>query len=81
LKARALEVLRLLRARAGDRLVLIAVGGIETPDDAWQRLQAGATLLQGYTAFIYSGPLWAHRVHAGLARHLADAKAQHISRS
>jgi dihydroorotate dehydrogenase len=70
LKARALEVLRRLHARTGDRLVLIAAGGIENADDAWERLEAGATLLQGYTAFIYSGPLWARSVHAGLARRL-----------
>src|SRR5438309_1262012 len=40
LRARALAVLERLRARAGDRLVLIAVGGIETPQDAWERLRA-----------------------------------------
>ena len=68
LRARALAVLRRLRARAGDRLVLIAAGGIETPDDAWARLQAGATLVQAYTGFIYGGPLWPRRMHAGLAR-------------
>ena len=70
LKARALEVLRRLHARTGDRLVLIAAGGIESADDAWERLAAGATLLQAYTAFIYGGPLWPHRVHAALARRL-----------
>lgn len=70
LKARALEVLRLLHARTGDRLILIAAGGIETPDDAWTRLQAGATLLQAYTAFIYQGPLWPHRIHTALAARL-----------
>ena len=68
LRARALAVLVRLRARAGDRLVLIAAGGIETPDDAWERLQAGATLVQAYTGFIYGGPLWPRRMHAGLAR-------------
>jgi dihydroorotate dehydrogenase len=68
LRARALAVLRRLRARAGDRLVLIAAGGIETPDDAWERLRAGATLVQAYTGFIYGGPLWPRRIHAGLAR-------------
>src|SRR3954454_11488926 len=52
---RSLAVLRLLRARAGDRLVLVAVGGIETPQDAWERLQAGATLVQGYTGVVYGG--------------------------
>ena len=70
LKARALEVLRRLHARTGDRLVLIAAGGIETPDDAWARLQAGATLLQAYTAFIYVGAFWPRRMHAGLAARL-----------
>ncbi len=65
LRARALAVLVRLRARAGDRLVLIAAGGIETPDDAWERLRAGATLVQAYTGFIYGGPLWPRRMHAG----------------
>jgi dihydroorotate dehydrogenase len=68
LRGRALEVLRLLHARGGGRLVLIAVGGIESPDDAWERLRAGATLVQGYTGFIYGGPLWPRRMHEGLAR-------------
>jgi dihydroorotate dehydrogenase len=68
LRAAALAVLRRLRARAGDRLVLIAAGGIETPDDAWERLAAGATLVQAYTGFVYGGPLWPRRMHAGLAR-------------
>ena len=67
LRARSLAVLRRLHARAGDRLVLIAAGGIETPDDAWERLRAGATLVQAYTGFVYGGPLWPRRMHAGLA--------------
>ena len=58
LRGRALAVLRRLHARAGDRLVRIAAGGIETGDDAWERLAAGATLVQAYTGFIYGGPLW-----------------------
>lgn len=67
LKARALAVLRRLHARTGDRLVLIAAGGIETADDARDRLEAGATLVQAYTAFIYEGPFWPRRVQEGLA--------------
>ncbi|RJL31981.1 quinone-dependent dihydroorotate dehydrogenase [Bailinhaonella thermotolerans] len=70
LKERSLEVLRRLRARAGDRLVLISVGGVETADDVWERLRAGATLVQGYTAFIYRGPFWPARVHRDLAARL-----------
>jgi dihydroorotate dehydrogenase len=73
LRDRSLAVLRLLRARAGDRLVLIAAGGIETPDDAWERLRAGATLVQGYTGFVYGGPLWPRRVHAGLAERMRSS--------
>jgi len=69
---RALEVLRRLYARVGDRLVLISVGGIETADDAWERITAGATLLQGYTGFIYGGGLWARDIHDGLAQRLRD---------
>jgi dihydroorotate dehydrogenase len=70
LKARSLEVLRRLHARAGDRLVLISAGGIESADDAWERLQAGATLLQAYTGFVYGGPLWPRRINRELARRL-----------
>ncbi|HEY1553014.1 MAG TPA: quinone-dependent dihydroorotate dehydrogenase [Kofleriaceae bacterium] len=67
LKQRSLDVLRRLRARVGDRLVLIAVGGIETGEDAFARLQAGATLVQAYTGFIYGGPWWPRRIHRELA--------------
>jgi dihydroorotate dehydrogenase len=67
---RSLEVLRRLYRRVGDRLVLISVGGIETADDAWARIVAGATLLQGYTGFVYGGGLWAKGIHDGLARRL-----------
>ena len=73
LKARALDVLRRLHARAGDALVLVAAGGIESADDAAERLAAGATLLQAYTGFIYGGPLWPRRVQSGLARRVRAA--------
>ena len=58
---RALQVLSRLHARTSGRVVLVAVGGIETADDAWERITAGATLVQGYTGFVYGGPLWPHR--------------------
>jgi dihydroorotate dehydrogenase len=67
LKARALEVLRLLRGRVGPDLAIVAVGGIEDASDARARLEAGATLLQAYTAFIYHGATWPSRVQRGLA--------------
>jgi dihydroorotate dehydrogenase len=68
LKQRSLEVLRRLRAAVGNDLVLVAVGGVETAADVQQRLDAGATLVQGYTAFLYEGPFWASRINRGLAK-------------
>jgi dihydroorotate dehydrogenase len=65
---RALEVMRALRARVGPEMTLVGVGGITTAADARAFLDAGATLLQGYTGFIYEGPFWASRIHRGLAR-------------
>lgn len=68
--ARSLEILRRLHKRVGDQLVLISVGGIETADDAWERIVAGASLVQGYTGFIYGGGLWAKHIHDGIAARL-----------
>ncbi|GGG59011.1 dihydroorotate dehydrogenase (quinone) [Kocuria dechangensis] len=66
LRRRSVEVLRLLRERVGDRLVLVSVGGVTTAEDVQERLDAGATLVQGYTAFLYEGPFWARRINQGL---------------
>jgi dihydroorotate dehydrogenase len=67
LTERSEAVLRALRRRVGPDLVLVGVGGITTVDDARRRLEAGADLLQGYTAFVYEGPLWPRRIVQGLA--------------
>jgi dihydroorotate dehydrogenase len=67
LTERSLQVLRLLRGRVGSELTLVGVGGITTVEDARARLDAGATLLQAYTAFVYEGPLWPRRIVKGLA--------------
>jgi dihydroorotate dehydrogenase len=65
---RSLEVLKLLAARLNDRAVIISVGGIETPADADLRMKSGATLIQGYTGWIYQGPLWARKINKFLTR-------------
>lgn len=67
LKARSLAVLRQLKAAVGERLTLISVGGVETGAEVQERLDAGATLVQGYTAFLYEGPFWAARINKELA--------------
>ncbi|MGH3999627.1 MAG: quinone-dependent dihydroorotate dehydrogenase, partial [Pseudonocardiaceae bacterium] len=81
LKDRSLAVLRRLRNRVGDRLVLVAVGGIETAEDAWTRITAGATLVQAYTGFIYGGPLWPHHIHHDLAHRARQAGYTSISQA
>lgn len=69
LKRRSLQVLKRLRAALGENgPVIISVGGVETAEDVRERLNAGATLVQGYTAFLYEGPFWAARINRQLAR-------------
>jgi dihydroorotate dehydrogenase len=81
LRARSLAVLRRLRARVGVRLVLVAAGGIESADDAFDRIAAGATLIQGYTGFIYGGPGWPRRIQRGLAARLRSAGVDSLERA
>ncbi len=66
LHARAVEVVRFLSERAGDKLPIVGCGGIFTADDARRMLDAGASLLQFYTGFIYQGPTIARRITRGL---------------
>jgi dihydroorotate dehydrogenase len=75
LAARALEVLRVIRSVVPAELCVISVGGVETAEDVVARLRAGATLVQGYTAFLYLGPFWARRVNRGLDRLISAERA------
>ena len=68
LAERSLAVLRLLREHVPAQLCVISVGGVETAEQVRERLDAGATLVQGYSAFIYRGPFWPRAVNRGLAR-------------
>lgn len=72
LKALALEQLKVFQLESGGQLPLIAAGGIENADDAWDRLAAGARLVQLYSALVYEGP--------GLARRIADGLAKRMRR-
>ena len=66
LKSRAIEVLEILAKRLNGRVAIISVGGVETATEVKQRLAAGASLVQGYTGFIYNGPLWARNSNRDL---------------
>lgn len=67
LRRRALDVLRTVRAVVPADFCVISAGGVETAADVQERLAAGADLVQGYTAFIYRGPLWARQINRALA--------------
>lgn len=71
LKPLALAVLRRLRACVGPALPIIGVGGIESGDDVYERLCAGADVVQIYTAFVYGGPLTPRRLCVRLGERLA----------
>ena len=66
-KARSIEVLQILNQVIAGRMAVISVGGVETAQDVRQRLELGATLVQGYTGFIYEGPFWARRINRELS--------------
>ena len=70
LKTLALDGLRKFRSASGGEIPLIGVGGIGSADEAWERIRAGASLIQLYTAMVYEGPRIARRIARGLAQHL-----------
>ncbi len=73
LAARSLEVLRRVRAAVPEDFCVIAVGGVTSERDVQDRIDAGATLVQGYTAFLYEGPTWAARINHLRRRRLRRA--------
>lgn len=65
---RSTEVIRYLSQKSGKAFPIIGVGGIHSPEDAWEKIQAGADLVQIYTGFIYEGPALASRINRFLAK-------------
>jgi dihydroorotate dehydrogenase len=81
IRRRALEVLRRLRATAGPALPLIGVGGIDSAQVAWERITAGASLVQLYTGWIYEGPELVPMILEGLALQLDRHGLVHIGQA
>ena len=79
LRDRALEVIRRLRITAGPSLPLIGVGGIDSPQAAWERITAGASLVQLYTGWIFKGPDLVPLVLEGLTNQLDRNGFSHIT--
>ncbi|ERN40745.1 dihydroorotate dehydrogenase, subfamily 2 [Rubidibacter lacunae KORDI 51-2] len=70
LRNRATEVVRFIYQQTKGTLPIVGVGGIFTAEDAWEKILAGASLLQVYTGWIYEGPWQARRVLGGLSERL-----------
>lgn len=68
LAARAIEIVRYLYRGTQGRMPIVGAGGIFTAQDAFARMQAGASLVQVYTGFVYAGPGLARRINRGLIR-------------
>jgi dihydroorotate dehydrogenase len=70
LRARSTEVVRHLYRQTGGKLPVIGVGGVFTADDAWEKITAGASLVQIYTGLVYEGPGIARNIVTGLRKKL-----------
>jgi dihydroorotate dehydrogenase len=79
LKALALKALRDFRSASGGQIPLIGVGGIASADDAWERIRAGASLVQLYSAMVYEGPHIGARIARGLAERVKRAGFNNIA--
>jgi dihydroorotate dehydrogenase len=67
-RIRSTEIIRYLRENLGKDFPIIGVGGIMTPEDAVEKLEAGADLVQIYTGFVYEGPGFVRRINERLLR-------------
>jgi dihydroorotate dehydrogenase len=70
LRQQATKVLSILFEMTGGQIPLIGCGGISTADDVYERIRAGASLVQLYTALIYGGPRLVTEIKSGLAARL-----------
>jgi dihydroorotate dehydrogenase len=79
LRQRSTEVIRFIYQQTQGQMPIIGVGGIFSPEDAWEKITAGASLIQTYTGWIYEGPMMVRRVLAGLLTKLEEHGLNSIS--
>jgi len=79
LRERSTEVIRYLYKKSKGAFPIVGVGGITTAEDAYEKIRAGATLVQAYTGIVYEGPAMASQINRGLARLLKRDKFKSIS--
>ena len=78
-RQRSTEVIRFIWQQTEGKLPIIGVGGIFTADDAWEKITAGATLIQVYTGWVYEGPWMVRRILHGLLNKLEENGFNSIS--
>lgn len=79
LRERSTALVRRVAERAAGALVVVGVGGVFTADDAWEKLAAGASLVQVYTGFVYGGPTTPRSIAGGLLARMDREGVTHIS--
>ena len=77
-RQRSTEVIRYIYQKTNGQLPIIGVGGIFTADDAWEKITAGASLLQVYTGWVYEGPWMVKNVMRGLLKKLDEHELENI---
>lgn len=78
-RERSTEVIRHLHRQSKGKIPIIGVGGIFNAEDAWEKIAAGASLIQLYTGFIFEGPTLSKRIVNGLSKKLRERGMKHIS--
>jgi dihydroorotate dehydrogenase len=79
LRERSTEIISYLYQAGAGRLCIVGVGGVFAASDAWEKLRAGATLVQAYTGFIYEGPAFVRRVLRGLRERMRAEGVTHLA--
>ena len=72
LRQRSTEVIRFIWQETQGKLPIIGVGGVFTPEDAWEKITAGASLVQVYTGWVYEGPTMVRQLLAGLLQKMTE---------
>ncbi|WP_016951507.1 quinone-dependent dihydroorotate dehydrogenase [Anabaena sp. PCC 7108] len=81
LRQRSTEVIRFIYQQTQGEIPIIGVGGIFTAEDAWEKITAGACLIQVYTGWIYEGPMMVRRILTGLLTKLEENGLTSISQA
>ena len=78
MRARSTEIIRHIFKQTNGQLPIIGVGGIFSADDAWEKIAAGASLMQIYTSLVFEGPGVAKKIADGLREKLEEAGMKNL---